>query len=73
MNTQQFEQLLEQCGINQNEFCRQVELTPHAVSKWKRTKTFPAWVDGWLKGKLCQQELERVRGALNVLREIESK
>ena len=67
MNRQAFEDLLAQSGLNQEEFAQQVGFTENEILEWKDSGKIPEWVEGWLKGYICQREMAVIKTAHNIL------
>jgi hypothetical protein len=53
MDTRTFDSALAEIGWSQAEFCRRACVNQDSTGRWRRQDRTPAWVDGFLAGRLA--------------------
>jgi hypothetical protein len=65
MNSNEFEYLIKDSGLNQSDMSRILNINNNTISKWKKSGNFPLWVEGWLEGRIQKKKIDSLAIILN--------
>ena len=61
MNYKDFEELLNEIGINKKEFASITELSYQTVMNWNNIDSVPKWVKSWIDNYKSKKKFEKIK------------